>query len=122
MVELKLTDEQALQVMIACEFFARVRCGQFQEIANHTLDIKENINECIARQKKANDYLMKAREELMPELTSSNQHYGVGKYKDADVSYDVYQAIRKVFGDPRTPFTYYEIPECKRYKDTESKE
>lgn len=51
MVELKLTDEQALQVMIACEFFARVRCGQFQEIANHTLDIKENINECIARQK-----------------------------------------------------------------------
>lgn len=121
MVELKLTDEQARQVMISCEFFTRVRCGQFKEISEFTVNMTGDIDDVIARKNSANEFLMKARAELFPELYSPTQHYGIGKFKDADISYDVYQAIRKVFGDPRTPFTYYEIPECKRYEDTEKK-
>ena len=38
-IQLTLTEEQAKIVSTACEFYARVRMGQFSEIAYHTLDL-----------------------------------------------------------------------------------
>ena len=36
-IQLTLTEEQAKIVSTACEFYARVRMGQFDRIIDHTL-------------------------------------------------------------------------------------
>lgn len=38
-IQLTLTEEQAKIVSTACEFYARVRMGQFGRIIDHTLDL-----------------------------------------------------------------------------------
>ena len=59
--------------------------------------------------------LFQARELIYPELQGQGASYGVGKFPHADVAYGVHQAIRKLFGDPRENFSYYEIPEATYY-------
>lgn len=112
MIRLTLTDEQAKIVSIATEFYSRVRIGQFNEIIWHTLDLSINTEEFCQRRDKAEHLLFAARKQLYPELNGIGHSFGMGKFKDADMSFDVYQVIRHAMGDDRTPFSYYELPKC----------
>lgn len=114
-IVLTLTEEQAKVVSIACEFYMRMRCGQFFNLIEHTLDAKDVDTFC-KRRDKAEELLLKVREQLLPELHGIGHSYGIGKFKDADIAYDVHQVIRTVMGDERPPFSYYPLPKCERVK------
>ena len=116
MIKLTLTEEQAHVVANACEFYARVKYGQFGEITWHTLTLSRDINcdDFCVRRDNADRCLLEARKFIYPELHGAGHSYGIGKFKDADLSFDVYQVIRPFFGDKRTPFSYYELPKCEK--------
>ena len=118
MVKLTLTDEQAKIVSIACEFYARVRMGQFNEVVWHTLDMALPSDNYCERRESAEQFLYEARKYLYPELHGPGHSYGIGKFEDADKAFDVHQVIRYAFGDERKPFSYHELPGCERKEDT----
>ena len=113
-IQLTLTEEQAKIVSTACEFYARVRMGQFSEIAYQTLDLSIPCDSYCDRRDEAEKLLLEARKQLYPELHGAGHSYGIGKFKDADLAYDVHQVLRNQFGDGRPPFSYHELPECKK--------
>lgn len=116
--ELELTEDQARIVSVACEFYARVRMGQFKEIIWHTLDMGTQTDDYCKRRDEAEKLLLEARKQLYPELHGIGHSYGIGKYEDADRAFDVHQVIRhEVFGDERPPFSYYDLPKLKKLED-----
>lgn len=117
MIELLLTEEQANIVASACELYARIRMGQFNEIVWHTLDMKIPSDEYCPRRDEAERLLMEARKQIYPDLYGIGHSYGIGKFEDADKAFDVYQVIRYLNGDPRSPFSYHELPKCRRVED-----
>lgn len=116
MIKLTLTDEQAKIVARACEFYARIRLGQFNEITWNILTLNRDVScdDFCERRDNADRCLLEARKFIYPELHGAGHSYGIGKFKDADLSFDVYQVIRPFFGDDRTPFSYYELPKCEK--------
>lgn len=116
-IVLTLTEEQAKIVSKACEFYARIRYGQFKEITWHCLDFTIKEDDIFQRRDMAEELLLEARKQLYPELHGWGHSYGIGKFKDADMSYDVHQVIREKFGDPRGTFSYYELPKCERVEE-----
>lgn len=116
MVQLNLTDRQAKIAARACEFYTRIVLGQFNEIILELVN-DENIDAITDHRAEIEELLFKARDLIYPELHGRGHSYGVGKFEHADKSYDVYQSIRNVFGDPRSPFSYYTLPAAKHYED-----
>ena len=114
MIHLELTDEQARIVACACEFYARIRMGQFSEISHHTIDLSLPTDDYCSRREQAEAFLYKARDYIYPELYGPGHSYGYGKFKDADQAFDVYQVIRYANGDNRRPFSYYDLPKCEK--------
>lgn len=111
MIQITLTDKQAKLLGHACEFYARVVMGQFTEIPVELLSFAINSDEYCERRDKADELLLEARKYIYPELFGRGHSYGVGKFENADKVWDVYQAIRVVFGDKRGSFSYYKLPE-----------
>lgn len=114
MIRLTMTEEQAKIVSLACEFYARVRMGQFNEIVWHTLDIKIPGGEYCERRERAEQLLLDVRKQIYPDLHGAGHSYGIGKFDDADLAFDVHQVIRREMGDERPPFSYHELPTCER--------
>ena len=114
MIKLTMTEEQAKIVSLACEFYARVRMGQFNEIVWHLLDIKIPSGEYCERREKAEQLLLDVRKQLYPDLHGAGHSYGIGKFDDADLAFDVHQVIRHEMGDGRTPSSYHDLPICER--------
>lgn len=112
MVELKLTEEQAEVVSTACEFFARIKIGQFNEIIWALLDAKLSADEYCSRREKAQELLLDARKQIYPDLNGVGHSYGMGKFEDADIAFDVHQVLRYVLGDPREPWSMTALPKC----------
>lgn len=110
-LNLTLTEEQAQIVSKACEFFARIRMGQFMEIVYNCLEVKqEHYSE---KREALSRVLLHAREYTHPDLERTFGHsYGMGKYEDADRAFDVHQVIRHALGDDREPFSYYDLTKC----------
>lgn len=112
---LDLNEEQAKTVALACEFFARIKMGQFNEISYLLLVDELPGNDYCTRRDTANKYLLDARKEIYPELTGIGHSYGVGKFADADRAFDIYQVLRHALGDPRKPFQLGEpLPACNK--------
>lgn len=124
MVELKMSENQARIVSRACEFFARVRMGQFNEVIWLTMTAIASRDDFNARRDAAVEYLLKAREQLYPELHGFGSSYGMGQFEEADTAYDVYMVLRKLFGDPREPFSQSKepLPEAKMVTDPQKHE
>ena len=118
-IRLTLTEEQASIVSTACEFYARVRMGQFGEIAWNMMSGQPVDSDYCERRENAERCLLEARKYIYPELHGYGHSYGIGKFKDADQAFDVHQVLRNQFGDDRPPFSYYELPECERLKAVE---
>lgn len=111
MIQITLTDKQAKLLGHACEFYARVVMGQFTEIPVELLSFAINSDEYCERRDRADELLLGARKYIYPELCGRGHSYGIGKFENADKVWDVYQAIRVVFGDKRGSFSYYKLPE-----------
>lgn len=122
MIELHLSKEQAQVVSQACEFFARIKMGQFDEIPLICLSHDLPIGEYCSRKAAAEKTLLESRKYIYPELHGSGHSYGVGKFTDADRAFDVYQVLRYALGDPRTPFSFDEpLPICIIKEDKKKK-
>lgn len=121
MIELKMTEEQARVVAGACEFYARVRMGQFREIIWNPYMIRDmGDKDYFARRDEAERLLMEARALVYPYLGKHiGASWGIGKFEDADMAFDVHQVIRHVLGDQREPFSYHNLPECRKVGDSE---
>lgn len=111
--ELELTEEQLRVLSIACEFYARVRMGQFNEIVWRCLDLSLGMDDYCGRRDRAEELLLDARKEIYPGLHGIGHSYGIGKFEDADLAFDIYQVARREFGDKREPFSYNELPKLK---------
>ena len=116
MIQITLTDKQAKLLGHACEFYARVVMGQFTEIPVELLSFAINPDEYCERRDKADELLLEARKYIYPELFGRGHSYGIGKFESADKVWDVYQAIRVVFGDKRGSFSYYKLPEVVHFE------
>lgn len=115
MIKLTLTDEQANNLAVACEFYARMRYGQFGELVDKCLKLRIPAEGYCERHDKAEDLLLDVRKQIYPDLLRDKGHsYGYGKFKDADMAFDVYQVIRYTFDDDRPPFSYYDLPKCEK--------
>ena len=109
MIELTMSEQTAQIVAVACEFFARVRMGQFGEIVWRCAE-----HHCVEDMQAAEAAWLEFRKHIYPELNGLGHSYGIGKFEDADRAYDVYQVLRRQFGDPRTPYTLLnELPSCR---------
>lgn len=111
-IVLELSKEQADLVRKACEFYARVRIGQFGEIIFHCMDV-DTDNNYFERRERAEEFLLAARNSIYPDLHGAGHSYGMGKFQDADMAFDVHQVIRKeLYGNE--PFSYNPLPVCYR--------
>lgn len=109
-IKLTLTENQARIVGRACEFYARVRVGQFDELSYSFLQGSVNDG-YYERKQQADALLLEARKIIFPELQEDDLPYGVGTFEDADLSYDIYQVILHAVGG-KTPFRCGELPIC----------
>lgn len=115
MIVLKLTDEQAKIASKACEFYARMKMGQFMEVIHNCMDVRSD-NFC-QRRDCAEKSLLLARTYTHPELEPTFGHsHGIGKFVDADMAYDVHQVIRFAMGG-KEPFSYNPLPICEKVGD-----
>ena len=104
---LELKEDQARILMTACEFYARIKMGQFQEIVFHCAN-----KHCPDDPEAAQAAWLELRKHLFPDLHGAGHSYGMGHSKEADAAFDIYQVVRKEFGDPRGVFSYNEVPKC----------
>ena len=103
-IRLTMTEDEAKLVANACEFYARIKMGQFKEIIWNFLDIQLPTDDYCQRQEKLEDLLYQAREVLYPDLGRYiGTSYGYGKFKDADRAFDVYQLLRIAYGVNKYP-------------------
>lgn len=98
-VRVTLSPEQARLVVAALDFYSRIRCGQFSELAQvfwRTLDNKRHI---------ADGLLKDLRRLCLPTLTSSDSSFGIAECPDesARVAFDILQVVRQVEALARDP-------------------
>ena len=114
---LELTEDQAKVVSTACEFYARIRMGQFNEIVYHNMMSQPLDDNYCDRRDAAETYLLTARKYIYPDLGGAGHSYGIGKFEDADMSFDVYQVLRELMNGGPTPFSYNELPKAEMKDD-----
>ena len=119
---LLLTEEQARIISQACEFYARIKMGQFGEIPYLCLSNDLSGEDYYQRRTEAEEKLLDARKVIYPALHGAGHSYGLGKFLDADRAYDVHQVLRYALGDKRTPTTFGEpLPTCTIVREKECK-
>lgn len=112
MIQLTLTEDQARLVGMACEFYARIRMGQFGEIPFRCAE-----KHCPKDPEATKRAWLELRKHIYPDLCGIGHSYGIGKFDDADRAFDVYQVIRYAMGG-QPPFSYHELPKCERIGDS----
>ena len=116
--QLELTKEHLQVLSVACEFYARIRMGQFKEITWNCMDWKDcNVNDMCIRRDEAERLLLEARKQIYPDLHGYEHSYGIGKFKDADLAFDIHQVARMEFGDDRTPFSNMQLPKLRKIEE-----
>ena len=106
-IVMEMNRETASIVKNAMEFYSRVICGQFEEIAEaiNTNQLEkvyseqgeqamhDQFSELIDRRDDGYEVLKKARKTFFPELHPM-AHYGVGYSRLTDIAWNVYATIR----------------------------
>lgn len=106
MITLRLNEEQAKICAQACEFFARIRMGQFGEIVWLCGE-----NHCAKDYDTAQRAWLDLRKQVYPGLDGPGHSYGVGHFPDADTAYDIHQVIDFAMGG-KEPWSHNPLPEC----------
>lgn len=89
---LHLNSEQMRSLSAACEFFARITCGQLKELPWHIVQRKSTCD--FANKRELAEPLLKELKNIyFPEL-GWNASYGVGHDDYSDIPWDIYQVIR----------------------------
>ena len=91
--------------------------GKFREIIWRTLSMRHETEDYCQRRDLAEEYLLKARRYVYPELFGIGHSYGIGHDKVADFAYDMHQATRSHLGKYVESFSYYQIPKLIAKKD-----
>ena len=92
---LYMDKETAATVALACEFYARVKFGQFNEIQHLTVWPNGDNDPTFGdRLQACEEALNAAKKAAYPELSGPGHSYGVGRFRDADTAWNAYQAIR----------------------------
>jgi len=112
MIELRLTEEQANIVSSACEFYARILMGQFQEIPRICPG-----TQLLCNHKEIQDAWLNLRSYIYHDLGVPGHSYGIVLFSKEDTAYDVHQVIRYTMGG-KEPFSYYQLPKCRKVADT----
>lgn len=89
-----MTQDQALNLSKACEFYSRVMMGQFEEIAFQTMLPHIGKTDFCERREQMQNLLYQARRFAFPELTGPGHSYGVGQSVTSDRAWEVYQVLR----------------------------
>ena len=90
---LEMNEQHACTVMAALEFYSRMRMGQFRELPSLCLDLSDK--EYCDKREYMEALLEPARRICYPELLPTFAHsYGVGKFEDADLAWELYESIR----------------------------
>lgn len=98
---LEMNEMQARILQNALEFYARVRNGQWGEIPRICLDVKdENWHE---KMEDSVLFLEGARKFVYPDLKGMNHSYGVGKFEDADMAWELYTTVRHCMAWAKNP-------------------
>ena len=107
-ITVTMDEEIARILMDATEFYARVLCGQYEEIPREVTEARsEHIikkegkeaweqvsSEEYGKHAVAEGLLMMARRSQFPELDGISHHWGLGYSRMTDISYNLYQAVR----------------------------
>ena len=93
---LELTEDHAEIVRRACEVYARLLMGQFQELTFEVTRHGRKHKITCADKDMANDMLYQARRMLYPDLQGWGHSYGVRDIDFAAKSFEVHQAIQYV--------------------------
>lgn len=89
---LELDVKQAKLLADICEKYARLRMGQWQELIDMCIDYnREDYFDAAAECKGA---LLSARKFAYPELYGEGHSYGVGKFTDGDMAWEIYEVLR----------------------------
>ena len=120
---LHMNADTARIVSSACEFYARIICGQFNEVRHLTVNPQGEHDETFGDHiQRCEDALLEAKKAAFPEFQMpANQSYGVGHNRAGDTAWTVYQAVRYVMAwhehpeggctvNFRKPFKYSDAP------------
>ena len=91
---LTLNEEQEKYLETACEFYARMMNGQWNELVWRTLDIRKFPDDFCERRDKMEDHMFETRQLAFPELDLRGASYGVGKFEDSDIVWEIYEVLR----------------------------
>ena len=84
-----LTRRQAQEILLAVEVLARLRIGQI-DLALDQMIGEEGFSHNIPR-----ETVEEVEELIKPHLgLSKNQYWGVGRFEEADVVFDIYEVLR----------------------------
>lgn len=97
---LEMDEEQAQIITAALEFYARISAGQWNELAELVLDIRDD-EYCEKRDALANG-LTELRRIAFPDLPS-NASYGVASNPDACRAWELYTVLRHRIAWTRQP-------------------
>ncbi len=107
-ITLTMDEEIVCILMDATEFYGRVLCGQYEEIARKVANIQyewlrnrkeqetadTESSELWDRRNKAETAFLWPKKVQFPELEGIGHHHGLGYSRATDISYNVYQAVR----------------------------
>ena len=102
---LEMDEEQAEITIKALDFWMRMKLGQWKELIELCLSFADyDVEEYLRRGENAEKLLLKARSEIMPELSSSLWHsHGVYKFPDTTQGFNILRAIRSCIAWHRHP-------------------
>lgn len=89
---LVLDERQAKLLAKACEFYARVNIGQWNEIFQSCVDLRRD-DYCEVRDA-MEPLMLQARQLVWPELQGVGHSFGIGKFEHADIVWEIYEVLR----------------------------
>lgn len=89
---LDMNEAQAKQADRAFELYARLRMGQWRELIDLCLDLA--ADDYCERREILERSLIAARKTAYPELSGIGHSYGVGRFEDADLAWELHEVLR----------------------------
>ena len=87
-----MNEKQAKLVSKALELYTRLRIGQWRELIDLCVEFSDE--QYCEKRDILEPKLLDARKVAYPELNGIGHSYGVGKFEDADLAWEVHEVLR----------------------------